>query len=330
MTDIRRMRRWSAAAAAVAALGVGLIGAAATPAWAADQLEIKVDNSVQGKVGDKVQVRFVVKNNTKQPVTGVTVAMAAPGNAVLDAADNPGCTVGSGGRAATCRSNGTLAADKSASGQFTLTVKTAGQAAGRVQVEHGNADNFQLRATGGPTPSATGKSAKPTKTSSLSASETPGIDDDGSFGVPQAGNGVAIETTGPATNRTNGSGGGMSMGLWAGIIAIVGALGLIGSLFYFRRKDRNEPDTGMHPVVPAPQGFYGSQPQPTTYGTPPQPQTYGSPAAQTQMINPGLGGPPGPTQVIQPGNGPVPGAGPGGGPVPGNDQTVIFRRPEDL
>ncbi|WP_426510891.1 hypothetical protein ACPPVO_09735 [Dactylosporangium sp. McL0621] len=321
------MRRWSAAAGAVAAFGVGLIAFAATPAWAADQLELKVANAnVQGKVGDKVQVGFTIKNNTKQPITGLTVVVTAPGNAVLEAGDNPGCAVGGAGHAATCRSNGTLAAGKSANGAIALTVKTAGQAAGRIAVEGGNADNFQLRAVG-PTPSATTKSAKPTKTSSLSASETPGLTEEGSFAVPEAGNGVAIATTDAGTNKTSGSGGGMGLGLWVGIIAIVGALGLIGSLFYFRRRDRSEPDTGMHPVVPAPQGFYGG-PAPTTYGSPPPPaygapppQTYGPPAAQTQMINPNFGGAPGgPTQIIQP----DPNAG------PGDDRTVTFRRPDDL
>ncbi|WP_433217122.1 hypothetical protein ACQP00_09070 [Dactylosporangium sp. CS-047395] len=319
------MRRWSVAAGAAAVLGVGMIGVAATPAWAADPLQIKVsDGSVQGKVGDKVQVRFTIKNNTKQPIANVTVVVTAPANAVLEQGDNPGCAIGSAGRAASCK-GGTLAAEKSGSGAITLTVKTAGQAGGRIAVEHGNADNFALRATGGPTPSATKTTAKPTKTSTLNASDSPTLTGDETFAPPEAGNGVAIQpTSDQAVRNTSGTGGGLGFGLWVGIIAIVGALGLIGSLFYFRRKDRNEPDTGMHPVVPGPSGYpggpgaYAPPPQPTTYGSP-QPTTYGNPAAATQMINPNFGAQPGaqpgPTQVIRPG---------------AAEQTVVFRRPDDL
>ncbi|WP_433057830.1 hypothetical protein [Dactylosporangium sp. CS-033363] len=317
------MRRWSVAAGAAAVLGVGMIAVAATPAWAADPLEIKVDNSVQGKVGDKVQVRFTIKNNTKQPIANVTVVVQAPGNAVMEAGDNPGCQIGSAGRGASCK-GGTLAADKSGNGAITLTVKTAGQATGRIAVEHGNAGNFALRATGGPTPSATKTSAKPTKTSTLNASDSPTLSGDETFAPPEAGNGVAIQATSDqAARNTSGSGGGLGFGLWVGIIAIVGALGLIGSLFYFRRKDRDEPDTGMHPVVPGPHGYpggpgaYAPPPQPTTYGSP-QPATYGNPGAATQMIQPNFGAQPGPqsgpTQVIR----------------PAADQTVVFHRPDDL
>ncbi|WP_432987358.1 hypothetical protein [Dactylosporangium sp. CA-233914] len=318
------MRRWSAAASAVAIVGVGTLALTATPAWAADPLEIKVDNSVQGKVGDKVTVRFVVKNNSKQPVEDVTVLVQAPSNAVMDPDNNPGCAVGGAGRGATCR-YASIAADKSAGGQVVLIVKSAGQANGRVSVEHGNADNFALRATGGPSATASSKSPKPTRSSGASASAEPTIADDGTFAPPQAGNGVAIEpTTAPTTTRTGGDGGGLSTGLWVGIAAIVGALGLIGSLFWFRRKDRNEPETGMQPAVPAPGGFpmnYGPA-QPTTYGTPATPTTYGSPAAgATQMIPPvSSAPPPGPTQIIPPGQPPQ-----GGG-----DQTVMFKRPDDF
>jgi hypothetical protein len=282
------MRRWCAAAGAAAVVGVGLVTVAATPAWAADPLELRIDNSVQGKVGDKVQVRFTVKNVSKAPVNGLVVGVTAPNNAVLDAGDNPGCTVGGGGHAASCRSNAALAADKSVSGSIVLVVKTAGQANGRMAVEHGNAANFALRAVGGPSPSVTKTTAKPSKTSSLSASETPGLADDASFAPPDAGNGVNIQpTVAQNANRTS-SGGGMSLGLIVGIVAIVGALGLIGSLFYFRRKDRSEPDTGMHPVVPAPDGYppspgYG---QPSTYGQPGggygQPNSYGQPSSYGQ------------------------------------------------
>ncbi|MFI5908726.1 hypothetical protein [Dactylosporangium sp. NPDC051541] len=333
MSDVRRFKRWSAAAAVVAALGVGLLAVPATPAWAADPLELKADNNVQGKAGDKVQLRFSVKNNAKQPAN-IVVGVQAPGNVVMEAGDNPGCTIGGGGRAATCRGSGPLEPGKTASGAIVMTIKTAGQAAGRIGVQGGNTENFAVRSTGGPSPSAT-KSAKPTKTSSLSASDAPSIDGSAAFAPPAADGGVNLQPTSePATSRTSGSSG-LSMGVWVGIVAIVGALGLIGSLFYFRRKDRNEPDTGMHPIVPAPAGgfpAYNPPPSaPTMYGNP-QPTTYGNPAAATQMINPNFSGAPGnqdfggspggpqpsgPTQVIQP-NGPA-----------GSDQTVIFRRPDE-
>ncbi|WP_432836688.1 hypothetical protein [Dactylosporangium sp. CA-092794] len=276
----------TAAAVGVAAFGVSAL--VATPAWAADPLEIRVDNSVQGKVGDKIPVRFTVKNNTKQPVAGITVVMQAPANAVVDGADNPGCSVGGGGRAVSCRSTEALAAGRSAAGQIVITARTAGQAGGRVQVEHGNADNFVLRASGGPTPTASGRE-KPSRTASASVSDTPAFPDE-TLAPPQAGNGAIPQTTTePATNRASSGGGGLSIGFWIGIVAIVGALGLVGSLFYFRRKDRDDPD-----VDPPPFG------QPATYGTP---GVYGSPPQSS------------PTQVI----------GPQGG---GADQTVIFRRPD--
>ncbi|GAA3457122.1 hypothetical protein [Dactylosporangium matsuzakiense] len=337
MGNVWRFQRWSAAAGVVAAFGIGLLAVSAAPAWAADPLELKADNAVQGKAGDKVQLRFTVKNNAKQPAT-VVIGVQTPPNAVMEPGDNPGCNIGGGGRTASCRANGTLAPDKSAGGAIVMTIKTGGQAAGRIGVQGGNTENFTLRATGAPSASPTAtKSVKPTKTSSANASDQPTLAGDETFAPPADGGGVAVpQASDPATERTSGSGGGMGVGLWVGIIAIVGALGLIGSLFYFRRKDRNEPDTGMHPVVPAPAGgfpAYNPPPSaPTTYGSP-QPATYGNPSAATQMINPNFGGgpaghhdlggqPSGPTQVIQPG------ATPNGAPG-GADQTVIFRRPDE-
>ncbi|MEV8512452.1 hypothetical protein [Dactylosporangium sp. NPDC051484] len=330
MGEIRRLGRWGAAVATVAAVGVGSfagIALVATPAWAADTLEIKVDGNVQGKVGDKVPIRFVVKNGTKEPVAGLTVTVQAPSNAIIDPADNQNCTVGAGGRAASCHSNGTIAPDKTVSGQIVLTAKTAGQGKGQMRVEKGNADNFTLRTTGGPTPSRS--STRSSNAASPAANESPSLSNE-TMAPPEAGNGVAVQpTTAPATNRASDSDG-KSAGFWIGIVAIVGAvLGLVGSLFYFRRKDRRDPDTGMHPVVTAPAGFPPSVPgQPTTYGSPvaaPQvadPGGFGPPpSGPTQVITPGFGGQPsGPTQVIDP-NGP--GQSPGGG-----DQTVIFKRPE--
>jgi hypothetical protein len=360
------MRRWGAAVAAVAAIGVGSFAGAvalSAPALAAGTLEIKIDqNNVQAKVGDKVSVGFTLTNGTDAPVNGVVVGMTAPSNSVVDQADNPGCTVGGGGRAVSCRSSGTLAAGRSAKGRFVITAKTAGDAAGRIQVQNGKADSFNLRAVGGPSPSST-KSAKPTKSSSASASETPALPDV-TLAPPEAGNGVAVQATSAgATTRTAGEGG-MSVGIWVGIVAIIGALGLVGSLFYFRRKDRDDLDTGMHPLVPAPAGFpsggYAPPPaQPRVYGSPAAPPPYvappGSfpPAGPTQIVDPTgsalppsgptqvihpTSGPPtsGPTQVVNPAFGPPPsgptqiiGPGaPGQPPAPGGDQTVVFRRPD--
>lgn len=319
MGDVRAIRRLPAAVATAAALGASALAAALVapgPAWAADPLKIKVDTPVvQGKIDDKVTVRFTVENSTDLPIAGLTVDVLAPGNAIIDPADNPTCTIGSAGRAASCHSNASLAAKKSAKGGIVLTVKSAGQAAGRVSVRTGNSDNFAVRTIGGPTPTASTKTPKPSKGASATDTFAP---PDETMAPPVAGNGaIPQSTTEQAT--TNTSGGGRSMGFWIGIVAIVGALGLVGSLFYFRRKDRDDPDTGMHPVVPAPTGFpaagYG---QPQTYGQPDsygQPQTYGQP---TQVINPAFGQPPaGPTQIVNPG--PPPGAA---------DQTITFQRPD--
>ncbi|MER7005113.1 hypothetical protein ABT297_18975 [Dactylosporangium sp. NPDC000555] len=318
--------------ATAAAVGVGSFAGStlvATPAWAADPLEIKVDGNVQAKVGEKVPIRFVVKNRSKEPVAGLTVTVQAPSTAIIDPADNPNCTVGGGGRTASCHSNATIAADKTVAGQIVLTAKTGGQGKGQIRVENGNADNFTLRTNGGPSPSMSPSPRRSAKSPSPSYSEAPPLSDE-TMGPPVAGNGVAIQpTSAPATSRASDSGG-KSAGFWIGIVAIVGAaLGLVGSLFYFRRKDSREPDTGMHPVVPAPAGFPSDgRGQPTTYGSPAaatqvvDPGGFGPPpSGPTQVINPGFGGQPsGPTQIINP-NGP-------GQPPAGGDQTVIFHRPD--
>ncbi|MFG2037107.1 hypothetical protein [Dactylosporangium sp. NPDC048998] len=311
--------------ATVAAVGVGSfagLALSATPAWAADTLEIKVDGNVQGKVGDKIQIHFTVKNATKAPVNGLTVTVQTPNNAIIDPADNQGCNVGPAGRAASCHSDATVAPDKTVSGQIVLTAKTAGQGRGQIRVERGNSDNFMLRISGGPTPTRSGRG------SSASASETPALPDE-TLEPPVAGNGVAVQPTASSATSRASDGGGLSAAFWIGIVAIVGALGLVGSLFYFRRKDRQDPDTGMHPVVAAPAGFPsgGGYGQPATYGSPAAqpyvapPGSFPPPSGPTQVINPGFGGQPsGPTQIINP-NGP-------GQPPAGGDQTVIFRRPD--
>ncbi|HTJ37690.1 MAG TPA: hypothetical protein VL738_31040 [Dactylosporangium sp.] len=313
MGDVRGLRRWSATVATVAAVGVGTFAGAvalAGPAWAADIFKVTVQpERLEGKVGEKATLQFSVENISKEPATGLTVMLTTPGNATADPADNPGCEVGPGGRTVTCRSNGTLGPGKSGGGRFTMKLNRAGSGNGSVRVANGKGAGFNLRVTGGP-------SATPTKKSSASASETPALGDE-TLAPPEAGGQVIVPSTEGATSRTSDSGG-LSFGFWVGIVAIVGALGLVGSLFYFRRKDRQEPDTGMHPVVPGPGGGYGPA-QPTTYGSPAAPTTYGSPHGSfPPPVDPYQQG--GATQIINPG-------GPGQ-PPPGNDQTVTFRRPE--
>lgn len=352
MGDVRGLRRWGAAVATAAVVGApaitaGLLAGTATPAWAASLLEVRVDDpGVQGKVGDSVTVGYHVKNNTdtEAPANAITITVSAPANALI--APGGGCIPGPAGHAATCRLSASIPPKRSAGGQVTLTLRSGGQGTGRIHVQPGNSsDSFVVRVAPGPGASAGRSPTAPSQTDSASASDQPSLPDE-TMAPPQAGNGAIPQSgTDPATTKTS-DGGGLSVGFWIGIVAIVAALGLVGSLFYFRRKDRDEPETGMHPVVPAPDGFPGGgQGTPTTYGRPagygqpyvappgafhqPEPTQIGNPggfggppSAPTQIVNPeGLGGPAaGPTQIIDPRAVPPP-------PV-GDDRTVTFRRPE--
>ncbi|MFB9185099.1 hypothetical protein ACFFX1_43855 [Dactylosporangium sucinum] len=313
MGNLRALRRWSATATAVAAFGVPVGAVAlALPAQAAPNgLDIKVTNSnIQGKPGDKVSVSFQVTNRSREDVNGddVIVAITVPPQAQLDPADyQDNCGQINGGRAVRCRLGKDIEPGKSAGGSFKFVLKTGGNGQGTLAVQPGNAnDRFTVRVSG----------ASPSKSPSAKASSSAEPTADVEVVPPEAGNGAIPQAEDPPTKKTSDSGG-LSFGFWVGIFAIVAALGLVGSLFYFRRKDKQEPDTGMHPVVPAP-GGYRPPPTPTTYGSPaggyPPPAGYGG--APTTVINP-----------VNPGYPPPP-------PVPpqhgGNDQTVIFRRPGDL
>jgi hypothetical protein len=271
MGYVGRLRRWSAAVTAAAAFGVGsglaagVIAGPATPAWAAAEAPvIKITTGeVRAKVGEKARVGYSLENKgtTVLPANTVTITLRTPANAVIDPADNPGCVVGAGGTAVSCHPGGAIPAGKAVGGRIDITMKTAGQGSGDISVKPGaSRDTFVVTAVGGPTPSATSRPASPTarpsKTTSVSVSETPGIPDQ-TMAPPEAGNGAIPQATSDPKTTNASNGGGMPLGFWVGIVAIVGALGLVGSLFYFRRKDRDEPDTGMHPVVPAPDGYPG-------------------------------------------------------------------------
>lgn len=346
---MRGLRHWIATAGAVAAAGVLVttVGFAPPAGAAVAGLEIKTTREVQGKVGDKVAVGFEVTNRSKidAPANDVIITIQAPGNAQLDPADypQPRCGQISGGRTVNCHPGGPIAAGKSVQGSFKIVLKTAGNGNGRVAVKPGSSnDAFGVQVTGGPSPTATkSPTARASRSQTAAPTDTAG---DQTIAPPEAGNGaVPLAEDPPKTTKTSG---GMSFGFWVGIVAIVAALGLVGSLFYFRRKDRGEPDTGMHSIVPAPAGYQpggGYAPAaPTVYGSPPAGQgDYGQGGygqggyaqgghAQgghpQQGVYPPAGYPPapapGPTQVINPGA--------AQSPPPSNDQTVMFRRPEDM
>jgi len=270
---MRVLRRWGAAVAVAAMAGAFV---AAGPAWAADKVEIKVEGSVQVKAGEDIPVRYEINNDTKVNLAAddVAVTVRVPANATFNAAKSPNCQAGAGGQGAVCRP-GAVAAGRKLTAGFVVTGKTAGQGAGGVQLKPGNSSaNFVVRVVGGPTPTASGKSPSAKASASKSAgAEPPGATEEAA--PPVAGNGVnpeALTTTDTAKQNASESSG-LGLGVWVGIIAIVGALALIGSLFYFRHKDKNEPDTGMHPIVPMPPGGFPSG-RPATYGNP---QPYGTP-----------------------------------------------------
>ncbi|UWP84405.1 hypothetical protein [Dactylosporangium fulvum] len=353
------MRRWRATVTAVAALGMAattgglVLITGPSPALAAPTgLEIKASREVQGKPGDKVSIGYEITNRGKEPVAAddVVIALVVPSNAQLDPADypRPECGAISSGRAVNCHPSGEIKAGKTVRGSFRIVLKSGGNASGRVTVRPGNSnDTFAVRVAGGPsaTKSPSGRasrsaSAEPTDTAS-----------DVVIAPPEAGNGAIPQAEDPPTTKTSDSGG-RSFGFWIGIVAILAALGLVGSLFYFRRKDREESDTGMHPAVPAPAGHaaqaYGT-PTPTTYGSTTYGSTYGG--GRHVQDNPGFGAQSGATTVFasppaggstygspapQPPAPGVPPVAPHRPPVPpqagpgGNDQTVIFRRPDDI
>ncbi|MFF5226913.1 hypothetical protein [Dactylosporangium sp. NPDC000521] len=308
-----------AAVAMAAAFAGGALGtlAVAQPAHAAPaeaDVEAKADGSVQGKAGDKASLGFRVANHDKvDGDVAVIVRITLRGNsAQIESAriDSPGsCAVER--NTATCRT--TLRGEASAKGSVQLVLRAAGEAEGTVAIglapnqrvsdpkPGNNTDAFKIRVTGGsPTPS---KSTR----ASQSASADPAATSTEEIAPPEAGNG-AIPREDPKTTPVK-NGGGLSFGFWIGVVAIVAALGLVGSLFYFRRKDRLEPDTGVFQLPNAGGDNPTSVIPPYTGGS----TVYGSPAAP----------PPPPGPPVPPGPPPVPGPG-------SNDQTILMRRPDDL
>ncbi|MEV0560003.1 hypothetical protein [Dactylosporangium sp. NPDC050588] len=314
---MRARRRISAAALAVA-VGAGMFGALAVtgPAQAAPaeaDIEARADGSAQGKAGEKASVGFEVENHDDADVV-VVVTIRAPSNAQIESA-NP-CKVVPNRTAATCQ--GTLKGKQKINGTIQLVLRTGGDGEGSIVAriaanqrvsdpKPGNNDaKFKVKVTGAsPTPS---KSVK----SSRSASADPAATSTEEIAPPEAGNG-AIPREEPKTTPVKDEGG-LSFGFWIGVVAIVAALGLVGSLFYFRRKDRLEPETGVFQLPNAGGDNPTSVIPPYQGGS----TVYGSPAAPP----PGPPGPPFP---------PGPPGPPSGPPAPGNnDQTILMRRPNDL
>ena len=309
-----RARRGISAAALAVAVGAGMFGALAVtgPAQAAPaeaDIEVRADDSAQGKAGEKANVGFEVENLDDDDDVAVVVTIRAPANAQIESA-NP-CKVVPNRTAATCQ--GTLKHGQKLKGTIRLVLRTGGDSEGSIVArlaagqrvsdpKPGNNDaKFKVKVTGGsPTPS---KSTR----ASQSASADPAATSTEEIAPPEAGNG-AIPREEPKTTPVKDEGG-LSFGFWIGVVAIVAALGLVGSLFYFRRKDRLEPDTGVFQLPNAGGDNPTSVIPPYSGGS----TVYGSPAAP-----PPPAGPPGP---------PVP------PPVPGpgnNDQTILMRRPDDL
>ncbi|MFC4996435.1 hypothetical protein ACFPIJ_01190 [Dactylosporangium cerinum] len=336
-----------AAAGIAAAIASGGFGALviAQPAHAATleaDIETRVGNgNIQGKAGAKTAIRFGVTNHGKIPVA-VGVTIRVPGNTQIESAGD--CTVvGDNRTTATCAKD--LEAGKSFSGSIQVVLRTAGEGTGGIDARittqkvndpkpGNNAAQFKIRVTGA---SATPSASKSTRASS-STSADPAATSDEIIAPPEAGNG-AIPRDDPKTTVSKDSGG-LSFGFWIGVVAIVAALGLVGSLFYFRRKDRLEPDTGVFNLPAAGHDQATSVITPGVYGSPAAPagaafqggQGYG------QGFPAGQGAPGGPNVYGAP---PAPPAGPpaagfppaGGPPAPGpgaNDQTIIMRRPHDL
>jgi hypothetical protein len=350
-TGARRAARRAAAiwvAATVAASGFGSL-VVAQPAHAATaeaDIEARVGNgNLQGKAGAKVAVGYQVTNHGKIDV-GVTVTIQVP-QPFAEIESAAGCAVGANRRAASCQL--TMKAGASANGSVQIVLRAAGEGDGGIVAKLSNqkitdpkpsndSARFKVRVTGA---SATPSASKSTR-ASRSASADPAGTSDEIIAPPEAGNG-AIPRDEPKTEVTNKSGG-LSFGFWIGVVAIVAALGLVGSLFYFRRKDRLEPDTGVFNLPAVGHDNPTSVITPGVYGSPAAPapafqnaQQYGG-QSYGQGFQPGqgaLGGPsvygaPAAPPAGPPLSGPPP-VGPPSAPAPSaNDQTIIMRRPDDL
>ncbi|WP_327005544.1 hypothetical protein OHA72_63065 [Dactylosporangium sp. NBC_01737] len=315
-------------------------------------IETKIgNNTIQGKAGAKTSIGFQITNHGKVDV-GVTITIQVPANTEIESAGN--CNVGGNRRAASCQV--TMKASASVNGSVQVVLRTAGEGNGSVVAKlsanqkvtdpkPGNdSEGFRVRVTGA---SATPSASKSTRASRSASADPTGTSDE-VIAPPEAGNG-AIPREDPKTPVSSDSGG-LSFGFWIGVVAIVAALGLVGSLFYFRRKDRLEPDTGVfnlptaghdHPTSVITPGVYGSPAAPAPAGPAFQSaQNYGG-QGYGQSFQPGQGAPAGPSVYGAPAAPPIAppiGSRPAGPPVgpppasgPGaNDQTIIMRRPDDL
>ncbi|MET7426271.1 hypothetical protein [Dactylosporangium sp. NPDC005555] len=342
----RRIARGVASLGVVAAVAVGGSGSllVARPAHAATaevDIEAKMSgNNFQGKVGAKVSVGYQIINHGNVDVA-VNVAIRVPQNTEIESAG--ACQVAGNRRTATCQLP-KVARGSSAGNTIQVVLRTAGDGDGGSVVarlapnqgandpkDSNNKDDFKIRVAAA---SATPSASKSTR-SSRSASADPTGTSDEVVAPPEAGNG-AIPREDP-TKAPVSSSGGLGFGFWVGVVAIVAALGLVGSLFYFRRKDRLEPDTGVFHLPPMPgndnptsviaPGVYGSPAAgPGFQGSPGGPSVYGAPAGAPPP--PAFPPPAFPPPAFPPPAGPPAGA---PGPGPGaNDQTIIMRRPDDL
>jgi hypothetical protein len=342
----RSVSRRVAAAGVAAAIASGGFGALviAQPAHAATleaDIETKVGNgNIQGKAGAKTAIGFQVTNHGKIKVA-VAITIRVPGNTQIESAGD--CAVGGNRTTAACAK--ALEPGQSVTESVQVVLRTAGEGNGVVDSKittqkvsdpkpGNNAAAFKIRITGA---SATPSASKSTR-ASHSASADPASTSDEDIAPPEAGNG-AIPRDEPKTTVSKDSGG-LSFGFWIGVVAIVAALGLVGSLFYFRRKDRLEPDTGVFNLPTAGRDQATSVITPSVYGSPAAPAgaAFQSGQGYGQGFPAGHGAPGGSNVYGVP---PAPPAGPPmagppaagfpPAPAPGaNDQTIIMRRPDDL
>ncbi|MEV4511880.1 hypothetical protein AB0K00_23285 [Dactylosporangium sp. NPDC049525] len=344
----RAAAAWVAVAVAAGGFGSLVVAQPAHAATAEADVEARVGgNTVQGKVGAKVAVGYQITNHGKIDV-GVAVTIQAPRNAEIESA--AGCAVGGNRRIASCQIPA-LKAGASVNGSFQLVLRTAGEddsgdVTAKIATQKvtdpkpgNNGAGFKTRVTGA---SATPSASKSTRASRSASADPTGTSDE-VIAPPEAGNG-AIPRDDPKTQVSNDTGG-LSFGFWIGVVAIVAALGLVGSLFYFRRKDRLEPDTGVFNLPTAGRDNPTSVITPGVYGSPAaapagpafqNAQNYGG-QGYGQGFQPGQGAPGASgvygAQAAPPVGPPLAGPPPAGPPAPApgaNDQTIIMRRPDDL
>jgi hypothetical protein len=290
---------------------------------------MRAGGGVQGKAGEKKAVGFQVTNHGKVAVTVVVRVGVRGSTAQIESAES--CNVAATGTAATCQ----LKAGGSATGSIQILLRTAGESEGSITASiagqqatdpkpGNNVDTFKVRVTG-----ASASPSKSTRASRSATAEPTGGASDEVIAPPEAGNGAIPQDEANKTPVKDESG--LSFGFWVGVVAILAALGLVGSLFYFRRKDRLEPDTGVFHLPNAGHDNPTSVITPGVYGSPPPPpafqggsNVYGAPPA------PAPPPPAFPPPSFPPPSFPPPAGPPGMSPPGANDQTILMRRPDDL